>query len=134
MPNIPRLVVMKLGGTAQLPALPAATALDWTPPARIGSAAQVAQGKAFYTRYCTVCHGDSAVGNGFTPDLRISATLASAETWSDVVLGGALKSRGMVGFANVLKPADAEALRAYVIERSNWTKANLASETAPVGR
>ena len=134
VPNIPRLVVMKLGGSVQLPALPPATAIDWTTPARIGTAAEVAQGKAFYTRYCTVCHGDSAVGNGFTPDLRISATLASAEAWSDVVIGGALKSRGMVGFANVLKPADAEALRAYVIERSNWTKANLARETAPVGR
>jgi quinohemoprotein ethanol dehydrogenase len=134
VPNIPRLVVLKLGGTARLPALPAATALDWTPPAPIGTAATVASGKALYARYCTVCHGDSAVGNGFTPDLRISGTLASAEAFGNVVLAGALKDRGMVGFANVLKPGDAEALRAYVIERSNWTKANLATETAPVGR
>jgi quinohemoprotein ethanol dehydrogenase len=134
VPNIPRLVVMKLGGTAAFPALPAATALDWSPPARIGTPAQLAAGKAAFARYCTVCHGDSAVGNGFTPDLRISATLDTAETWNAVVLDGALKSRGMVSFANVLKPADAEALRAYVIERSNWTKANLARESAPVGR
>ena len=134
VPNIPRLVVMKLGGTARFPVLPAATALDWTPPPRIGTAAQIASGKAAFARYCTVCHGDSAVGNGFTPDLRISATLDTAETWNAVVLDGALKSRGMVGFANVLKPADAEAIRAYVIERSNWTKANLPRESAPVGR
>jgi len=134
VPNIPRLVVLKLGGTAQFPALPAATALDWTPLARIGTLTQIAAGKAAYARYCTVCHGDSAVGNGFTPDLRISSTLATAQMFQDVVLAGALTDRGMVGFANVLKPADAEALRAYIIERSNWTKANLASETAPVGR
>ena len=134
VPNIPRLVIMKLGGGARLPALPTASALDWTPPAPIGTAATVASGKALYARYCTVCHGDSAVGNGFTPDLRISGTLASADVFGNVVLAGALKDRGMVGFANVLKPADAEALRAYVIERSNWTKANLAAETAPVGR
>jgi quinohemoprotein ethanol dehydrogenase len=134
VPNIPRLVVMKLGGTAKLPALPATTALNWSPPAPIGTPAQLAAGKAAYARYCTVCHGDSAVGNGFTPDLRISAALETTEVWKSIVLDGALKSRGMVGFANVLKPADAEALRAYVIERSNWTKANLASETTPVGR
>ena len=36
--------------------------------------------------------------------------------------------------ARVLTPADAEAIRAYVIERSNWTKANLPEATAPVGR
>ena len=134
VPNIPRLVVMKLGGTAKLPPLPAATALEWNPPAPIGTLAAIASGKALYMRYCTVCHGDSAVGNGFTPDLRISATLASAGAWKTVILDGALKDRGMVGFANVLKPAEAEALRAYVIERSNWTKTNLATETAPVGR
>ncbi|NJS13907.1 MAG: cytochrome c, partial [Sphingopyxis sp.] len=110
------------------------TALDWTPPAPLGTPAQIGAGKAVYARYCTVCHGDSAVGNGFTPDLRISATLASADSWKTVVLDGALKDRGMVGFANVLAPTDAEALRAYVIERSRWTKANLAAETAPVGR
>ena len=33
-----------------------------------------------------------------------------------------------------LTPADAEAIRAYVIERSNWTKANLADTAAPMGR
>ena len=51
-----------------------------------------------------------------------------------MILDGALKDRGMVSFANVLTPADAEAVRAYVIERSNWTKANLADSTAPMGR
>ena len=48
--------------------------------------------------------------------------------------GGALKDRGMVSFAKVLTPADVEAIRAYVIDRSNWTKANLADTAAPMGR
>lgn len=134
VPNIPRLVVMRLGGTAKLPALPVSTALDWNPPKPIGTPAQIASGKTVYARYCTVCHGDSAVGNGFTPDLRISATISSAEAFKGVVLDGALKDRGMVSFANVLKPADAEAVRAYLVERSNWTKANLADVAAPMGR
>jgi quinohemoprotein ethanol dehydrogenase len=134
VPNIPRLVVMRVGGTAKLPALPVSTALDWNPPKPIGTPAQIAAGKMVYARYCTVCHGDSAVGNGFTPDLRVSATISSADAFKGVVLDGALKDRGMVGFANVLKPGDAEAVRAYLIERSNWTKANLADVAAPMGR
>ncbi len=134
IPNIPRLVVLKIGGTAKLPAPPAATTLAWNPPPMTAPPAQVAAGKAHFGRYCIVCHGDSAIGNGFTPDLRVSGTLANAEAWKGVVIGGALKDRGMVSFANVLTPADAEAIRAYVIERSNWTKANLADSSAPMGR
>ena len=96
--------------------------------------ADVAAGKAHFGRYCQVCHGDSAIGNGFTPDLRVSGTLANADAWKSVIIDGALKDRGMVSFARVLTPQDAEAIRAYVIERSNWTKANLADSAAPMGR
>jgi quinohemoprotein ethanol dehydrogenase len=134
IPNIPRLVVLKIGGTAKLPAPPATTTLAWNPPPMTASVAEVAAGKANFGRYCMVCHGDSAIGNGFTPDLRVSGTLANADAWKAVVVDGALKERGMVSFAKVLTPQDAEAIRAYVIERSNWTKANLADSTAPMGR
>ncbi len=134
IPNIPRLVVLKIGGTGKLPAPPATTTLAWNPPPMTASLAQVAAGKAHFGRYCIVCHGDSAIGNGFTPDLRVSGTLANADAWKSVIIDGALKDRGMVSFAKVLTPADAEAIRAYVIERSNWTKANLADSAAPMGR
>jgi len=36
-----------------------------------------------------------------------------------VVLEGALRSRGMPSFAGVLSAADAEAIRAYLIHRAN---------------
>ena len=134
IPNIPRLVVLKVGGTAKLPAPSATTTLAWNPPPQFGTAAQIAAGKASFGRYCMVCHGDSAIGNGFTPDLRVSGTLANADAWKSVIIDGALKDRGMVSFAKVLTPQDAEALRAYVIDRSIWTKANLADSTAPMGR
>mgnify|MGYP002349693983 FL=1 len=134
MPNIPRLVVLKLGGTVQLPAPPATMTLAWNPPAQFGTPQQIASGKAHFGRYCQVCHGDSAIGNGFTPDLRVSGALTSADAWKGVILDGALKDRGMVSFAKVLTPVDVEAIRAYVIDRSNWTKANLPDATAPVGR
>src|SRR3546814_2372872 len=86
VPNIPRLVVLKLGGTVKLPAPPASTALAWNPPPQFGTPAQVAAGKAHFGRYCIVCHGDSAIGNGFTPDLRVSGTLANADAWKSVIL------------------------------------------------
>lgn len=133
VPNIPRLVVLKIGGSQKLPASPDTT-LAWNPPAPIGSAEQIAQGKAHFGRYCMVCHGDSAIGNGFTPDLRVSGTLENADAWNAVLIDGVLKDRGMVSFSKVLTPEDAEALRAYVIERSNWTRKNLPDASKPVGR
>jgi len=134
VPNIPRLIVLKLGGTATLPAIAGSTALAWNPPPRFGTPQQVASGKAHFGRYCMVCHGDSAIGNGFTPDLRVSGALANKDAWKAVLLDGALKDRGMVSFARVLTPEDAEAIRAYVTDRSNWTKANLPDDAAPMGR
>ncbi len=126
--------MLKIGGTVKLPAPPATTALAWNPPPQFGTPAQVASGKAHFGRYCQVCHGDSAIGNGFTPDLRVSALLANPEAWKSVIADGALKDRGMVSFGRVLTPADIEAIRAYVIDRSIWTKANLADVAPPVGR
>ena len=134
IPNIPRLVVMKLGGKTTLPALPEKSEIVWNPPEPTSTPQQVAEGKALYGRFCLVCHGDSAVGNGFTPDLRVSGTLASGEAWASIITGGALKQHGMVSFSSQLKADQVEALRHYVIDRSNWTKANVAEDTAPIAR
>ena len=134
IPNIPRLIVLKAGGNIKLPPLASDTALAWNPPAQFATRAQVAKGKAFYARYCLVCHGDSAIGNGYTPDLRVSPTLADAKAFKAIVHDGALKDSGMVGFATVMTSQNVEDLRAYIIDRSLWTKANLAEESPPVGR
>ena len=108
-------------GTVQLPAPPATTTLAWNPPAQFGTPQQIASGKAHFGRYCIVCHGDSAIGNGFTPDLRVSGTLANADAWKSVIIDGALKDRGMVSFAPVMSAAEAESIRAYVIKRAHDT-------------
>lgn len=134
LPNIPRLVVLKIGGKAAFPALPAKTEVVWNPPVPSGTPEQVAAGKALYGRNCLVCHGDSAVGNGFTPDLRVSGTLPDTAGWASIVTGGALKQHGMVGFGSQLDTDQVENIRHYVVERSNWTKANLPEITAPAAR
>ena len=124
VPSIPRLIVLKLGGTGKLPSLPAQTAEPFNPPPMTAPAAQVAQGKAVFGRYCQVCHGANAVSGGVTPDLRHSPLLGDSEAWKSVVLDGVLRERGMVSFKPVLDEAGAEAARAYVIGEANWAKAH----------
>lgn len=124
LPDLPRLIVLKLDGKGRLPAPPAVAAAPLAPPAATGSARQLAAGKALFGRYCMVCHGAEAAGGGVTPDLRRSAVLADAAAWRAIVVDGALAERGMVGFARVLDSAGAESLRHYVVDRAQWMKAN----------
>jgi quinohemoprotein ethanol dehydrogenase len=49
------------------------------------------------------------------PDLRYSPTIADETAFKSIVLDGARAQKGMVGFASVLTPADAEAVRAYLV-------------------
>jgi len=117
--NRSRVLAFKLGGTAQLPAPKLTPPAEPKPPARFGTEAQLAQGKALYMRFCSTCHGDTAVGGGVVPDLRSSLAIQSADKFNPIVLGGALKDDGMVSFAEVLKPEEAEAIRAYIVGRAN---------------
>ena len=131
VPNIPRLIVLKLGGKAALPALPASPPYNWKPPVQIGTPADIAAGQSNFQRYCLVCHGPGAVGNGVLPDLRKSGTIADAATWKSVVIEGVLKGNGMVSFASVLTSAEAEQVRAYAISRAHYAKANDAALAGP---
>jgi len=121
--NVSRLLVYKLGGTAKLPPLPPAENLPFDPPAPLATAAQRTEGKYLFGRFCGACHGDSAIAGSLVPDLRHSAVLEDATTWRDVVIGGALQTNGMVSFASVLSPAQAESVRQFVIVRANEDRA-----------
>jgi alcohol dehydrogenase (cytochrome c)/quinohemoprotein ethanol dehydrogenase len=116
--NIGRVLVYKLGGSAQLPPVPVVNA-SLNPPAETANAATVAQGKILFHTYCGVCHGDSAVSSGVLPDLRYSVYLNSAAAWSAPVLQGALQSNGMVNFSKEVSAEDAEKIRAYVVRRAH---------------
>ena len=126
VPNIPRVLVFKLGGTAQLPPLPA---VPVTPPAAIpastGTATQIAEGHTLFGRNCQVCHGANAAGGGVLPNLQASGVLGNADAWKSILIDGALKDSGMVSFARVMTPAQAEAVRLYVIDEANWGRKNL---------
>jgi quinohemoprotein ethanol dehydrogenase len=123
MRNVSRLLVFKLNGTAQLPPEQPIQLRPLEPPAVTGTPEQIAEGAQHYGRFCGVCHGDAAFGGGLLPDLRRSALLADSKVWGSVVHDGALRTRGMIGFAPVLSPEQVEAVRAYVIKRANEDKA-----------
>jgi PQQ-dependent dehydrogenase (methanol/ethanol family) len=116
--NRSRVLAFKLGGQVKLPPPPAPIAQPQPPP-RIKNEKLVAAGKATFLTTCGVCHGDAAVGSGVTPDLRYSNAIGDSAAWKAIVMDGALKDQGMVSFAPVLSASDAEAARAYVIERAN---------------
>jgi len=124
LPAIPRLIVLKIGGTAKLPPAPPQETVALDPPPSTGSKAQIARGLNLFARYCSLCHGDSAVSGGLNPDLRHSGTLADKDTWKAIVIDGALKEAGMVNFDEAMSIEDSDAIRLYVIDQANWDKAN----------
>ncbi|MCW6535866.1 PQQ-dependent dehydrogenase, methanol/ethanol family [Sphingomonas lycopersici] len=128
VPNHPRLIVFKLGGKTELPATTPPDNSPVTLPANAATPEQVAQGRALFARFCQVCHGASAGGGGgVTPNLQRSGALGSADAWKSIVIDGALKDQGMVSFAKVLTPDQAQLIRLYVIDEAHWAQKNLGS-------
>jgi PQQ-dependent dehydrogenase (methanol/ethanol family) len=115
-----RILVFKLKGDAHLPAVPAAEAL---PPAMqpTGDAATIAHGEDLFHVRCSNCHGGASIGGGVVPDLRHSQIPHDEASLAQVVLGGALVSRGMPDFSAVLTAPDVEAIRQYVLQQG-WTE------------
>jgi quinohemoprotein ethanol dehydrogenase len=125
VPNVPRLLVFKLGGKVQLPGTQPQDSTPVNLPENTATPQQVAQGQALFGRYCQVCHGASAGGGGVLPNLQRSPTLADADTWKAILIDGMLKDRGMVSFASVLTPEQAQLIRLYVIDEAHWAQKNL---------
>jgi mono/diheme cytochrome c family protein len=96
----------------------ATSATNPEPPKQFATEQTIVAGMELFHRYCSGCHGGRAVSGGVLPDLRMSSLPASSEAWASVVLKGALKSNGMIGFEKELSASDAEALRAYIIDRA----------------
>jgi PQQ-dependent dehydrogenase (methanol/ethanol family) len=111
-----RLMVFKLGGkaTAPRPEVAEVPALDLT---AVSSSGDPAQGFALYQGYCQVCHSPRAAG-GFLPDLKRSPMILSAESFKGVVIDGVNAPRGMASFRRFLTPAQAEDIRAFIIQEA----------------
>lgn len=125
VPNVPRLIVFKLGAKGKLPATTPQDSSLVTLPASTGTPAQIGEGQLLFGRYCQVCHGASAGGGGVLPNLQRSATLGDPVGWKSILIDGALAKNGMVSFAKVMTPEQAQLVRLYVIDEANWAQQNL---------
>jgi len=125
-PDYSRLLVFKAGATGQLPPPLEFTAPALNPPPSTAAPEQIARGEKLYQDNCWICHSD--VGNaggllrrGLFPELAVSSALASPDLFAAIVLDGIRSQNGMVSFASVVSPEQAEDIRAYLIERANIT-------------
>jgi quinohemoprotein ethanol dehydrogenase len=118
--NEGRIIVLKVGGPPPpLPALRTDAPLP-EPPAQTADAKQtadarqIAAGEVLYNRFCSRCH---VMGRGNLPDLRRMQPGTHA-LFASIVLGGAYVPKGMARFDDVLSPADAGAIHAYLIDQA----------------
>ena len=111
------VVAFRLDGRAPLPAPRS------KPPGRVRVTTdqldpqQVEQGRVLYGTHCFRCHGTNAISGGLLPDLR-HASKETHEQWRPIVLGGTLANRGMASFADVLTPAEVDAIQHYVVSQA----------------
>ncbi|MFM1885371.1 MAG: hypothetical protein RL026_528 [Pseudomonadota bacterium] len=128
-PNRSRLLVYTLDGKAKLPPageMPPARVLD--PPPPFGTPAQRERGGQLYAQQCVMCHETQFGNRGLFPALNVSPMLKAEAAFRSVVIDGVLEPRGMVSFRERLSAEDAEAIRAFLVQRANEAKA---AATAP---
>ncbi|MGW8367770.1 MAG: outer membrane protein assembly factor BamB family protein, partial [Gammaproteobacteria bacterium] len=119
-----RVLAFKLGGTEVLPPLVDVEISAVPPPPVPDVGSDVIElGNAAYHRVCAGCHGMRVVGSGVIPDLRHMSPETHAD-FDSIVLGGTRAERGMIGFADRISPAEADAIHAFVIARANedWSE------------
>ena len=105
---------------------PATDAPLATPPARPTDVEQIDAGEILYNRYCARCH---LFGRGILPDLR-RLDAAGHANFDSIVRGGAYSVKGMARFDDVLSPADAAAIHAYLIDEAWRLEESLANTAA----
>ena len=120
-----KLLVFKLDAKGvTLPPPPPPAKLPPPPPLRAPES-QVTRGRELNQQTCVRCHGEDAIGG--VKDLRWM-TPETRAMFDDIVLKGIYRERGMVSFADVLKPEDAAAIHQYLIARANEDYADAAAK------
>jgi len=117
-----RIYVFRLGGNGQMPQVADLVFGPANPASDMFTSGQIAHGQQLFEKDCWACHGPGAVSSGVIPDLRRSGALPNREAWQAIVIGGALKEHGMIGFDAYLNDSDVEDLRAYTSSRASILK------------
>jgi quinohemoprotein ethanol dehydrogenase len=116
--NAGRIVSFKLGGGK----VPVPPEKDWNanipplPERMQADAATLEHGALLFGQHCGVCHSLSDTPGGY-PNLLRSPPGKHA-IFDEIVLRGALASRGMANFSNEISEADAHAIHAFLIDQA----------------
>jgi quinohemoprotein ethanol dehydrogenase len=112
--NEGRILAFKLdGGETPLPPPVSEIGPIPKPPEQTANAETIREGAQLFARSCSLCHAN--VAYGLTPDLRRMPPEIHA-AFKAIVLQGALRSRGMPQWDDVLDDAQADAIHAYLID------------------
>jgi len=120
--NAGRLLVFKLDGGA-VPIPPELPPLEVAPePPRQAPGVTpetIAQGRGLFFANCAICHANQH--RSITPDLRRMQP-GTHDAFKAIVLDGALVPNGMPRWNDVLTPAEADAVHAYLIDLQAATR------------
>ena len=120
--NQGRLLVFKLGGAA-VPIPTELSPLEVAPAAPAQgvdvTTATIAQGQALFFGNCVLCHANQH--RSITPDLRRMQP-GTHEAFQKIVLEGLLVPNGMPRWDDRLKPAEVDAIHAYLIDAQARTR------------
>jgi quinohemoprotein ethanol dehydrogenase len=121
--NVNRILAFRLDGGA-VPMPPVRVEPPFVkPPVQTATPAVIRRGEIKFTEQCSRCH---VFGPSVTPDLRKLTPQAHA-AFNAIVLHGVLAPAGMGRFDDVLTPADADAIHAYLIDQA-WIAYRQASQ------
>ena len=121
--NANRLLVFKLEGKARMtppPRLPALTVAPAPPAQAPGVTPEtIARGQGLFFANCAICHANRH--RSITPDLRRMQP-GTHEAFRQILLDGLLVPGGMPRWNDILTPADADAIHAYLIDLQAKTR------------
>ena len=128
--NEGRIIAFKLDGgpTPMPPRLPPVLSIP-KPPPLTASAETIQKGEDLFKAHCGSCHLN--LPGTLAPDLR-RMSRETHEAFDQIVLGGALINAGMPPWDDVLSPADADRIHAYLISIS-WDAYNKQQATPTNG-
>ncbi|MCX2982616.1 PQQ-dependent dehydrogenase, methanol/ethanol family [Halieaceae bacterium IMCC14734] len=112
-----RILAFKLDASNRLPAYELPASRERPPPVNADADA-IDRGGQAYTRFCSRCHGASAVSDGSVPDLR-KLNHYWYENFDEVVRGGSMSAMGMPAFDDVLSASATQDIKAYVLSRAH---------------
>jgi len=108
--NEGRILVFRLGGSADTPKPPLRNAIRFGKPTdQEASAAEILAGRKLFVTNCARCH---QFGVGLVPDLR--RVELDQDSFDQVVLHGMLVQDGMGNFSDVLSSRNTAEIRAYL--------------------